>query len=173
MSKFSQIFLLIGALILAVNGANKKFLSPRIMGGEYSLENQQPYQVSLRRLKYHSWSKIPYTENFCGGAILNRRWILTAAHCCNERKVAKMSDLFIGMGERRFGQTSKMHRAERIVKHPKYGHTNKYLSYDIALIRTKRDIEFNEHIKPIPLAREWIDEKKLVTVAGWGLIEVS
>lgn len=84
-----------------------------------------------------------------------------------------MSDLFIGMGERRFGRTSKMHRAERIVKHPKYEHSNKYLTYDISLIRTKRDIEFNAHIKPIPLARDWIDENKVVTIAGWGLVEVS
>lgn len=173
MREFLKIFLLSSAVISVVNGESKRFLSARIMGGDFTLVDQHKYQVSLRRLKYVSWTPEPFTENFCGGAILNKRWILTAAHCCTKKQIPKMSDLLIGMGELRFSQTSPMHRAENIIKHPNYDHSEQYLKYDISLIKTNRDIEFNAHIAPISLAKDWIDNKKTVTVAGWGLREVS
>lgn len=74
MGGFLKLFLLISAVILVTHGKNKKILSPRIMGGDFSLKGQRKFQVSLRRVKYRSWSSQPYTENFCGGAILNRRY---------------------------------------------------------------------------------------------------
>lgn len=173
MRGFLKIFLFVSAVILVTHGKNKKTLSARIIGGEISLRDQHNYQVSLRRLKYFSWSPKPFTENFCGGAILNKRWILSAAHCCTRKQIPKLSEVLIGMGERQFSQNSLMHRAENIIRHPNYDNSNQYLKYDISLIKTNRDIVFNEHIKPIPLAKDWIDEKEPVTVAGWGLYEVT
>ena len=50
--------------------------SPRssIVGGEDASLSDYPWQVSLRNV-------VVGLSHFCGGSILNERWILTASHC--------------------------------------------------------------------------------------------
>lgn len=144
-----------------------------IMGGDFTILATCPSCVSLRREKNCTVTLTKFTENFCGGAILNKRWILTAAHCTRKALIPKLSDLLIGMGNIRFDSSSKMHQAEKIIRHPSYATSVQYLKYDIALIRTSSDIEFGERIQPISLVQEWIGEARPVTVSGWGLMNVS
>lgn len=46
----------------------------RIIGGAAAENSSAPYQVSLRDVN---------NTHFCGGAIINKKWIVTAAHCFN------------------------------------------------------------------------------------------
>lgn len=44
---------------------------PKVVGGSLALDGEFPWAVSIRK----------YEQHHCGGVILNRHWILTAAHC--------------------------------------------------------------------------------------------
>lgn len=46
-------------------------VDPHIVGGTDALDGAHPYMVSLRLKNRH----------FCGGSIISKRYILTAAHC--------------------------------------------------------------------------------------------
>ena len=46
----------------------------KIVGGEVVDITEHPWTVSLRNV-------VVGISHFCGGSILNREWILTAAHC--------------------------------------------------------------------------------------------
>lgn len=167
--RFTSIFIF--SCVLTLNNASKS-LSKRIVGGHFSYVNQFPHQVSLRRAQYYPWSPPErFTQNVCGGSIISNRFIVTAAHCTT--KIASLDELLIGYGTRSFAQNSVFLNAEEIIRHPQFDESIDYLNYDIALIKTKTTIEFNAHVQPIPLARDWIDGNKSVIVGGWGKREVS
>ena len=46
----------------------------RIVGGSQAEQNEWPWQVSLQ-LYRGAWF------HFCGGSLIDHRWVLTAAHC--------------------------------------------------------------------------------------------
>lgn len=46
---------------------------PRILGGKVAERGPHPYMVTLCR--------DARPQNYCGGAIINEYWVLTAAHC--------------------------------------------------------------------------------------------
>ena len=55
-----------------ITANQKKF----IIGGEPVVKNEIPWQVGL-----YLKGKKPSGNVFCGGVILNDKWIVTAAHC--------------------------------------------------------------------------------------------
>ncbi|XP_071629599.1 chymotrypsin-2-like [Temnothorax longispinosus] len=140
---------------------------PQIVGGTDAPDGLYPYQVSLNDR---------YTQtHLCGGAIVSKRYIITAAHCLER---LNPRNVIIGVGSNLlYSQTT--YKAEDLIIHPNYTRIIKIINdipvlinviNDIGLIKLKKDIKFNSNTKPIALVSsdKNFDGVKGLIVTGWG-----
>ena len=128
----------------------------RVAGGKDAARGQFPYQVSLRKSQ---------NEHLCGGSILNKRWILSAAHClCPVDLKLKPKDVNVATGTVLISG-GNIYPVEKIILHEKYHVPDN----DIALLKTSKDIQFDEFTQPIslPISSQQIYSRGVAS--GWGL----
>nr|AAD21828.1 chymotrypsin-like serine protease [Ctenocephalides felis] len=127
---------------------------PRIIGGEDAPEGSAPYQVSLRNSDL---------QHFCGGSILNKRWILTAAHCLEPGFLNS-----VYMGSNLLDRKGRYYDVERFVMHHNY--TGKIVANvaDIGLIKLAEDIKFSDKVQPVKIHQTQIKGGEICKATGWG-----
>ncbi|XP_054159488.1 U21-ctenitoxin-Pn1a-like [Oppia nitens] len=132
----------------------------RIVGGSDVENGQMPWMALIQ----HKGAP------FCGGSILNERWILTAAHCFKIPK--KETDLTIRVGSI-MSNSGTVYKVDKIVVHEQYNRDAMENS-DLALVKTAWVIRMErsgntELINGICLPKSKDDPiDKKITVAGWG-----
>jgi secreted trypsin-like serine protease len=132
----------------------------RIVGGVAARPHEFPWQASMRRLATNS--------HFCGGFIINERWILTAAHCM-EGEIPAILSVVIGDHTRNDDSNTERRtlNVEQIIMHEDYDDWDYY--NDIALVKVTQAIAFNENIQPVcgPDSDDQYVYRKTQT-SGWG-----
>ncbi|XP_019846289.2 chymotrypsin-2-like isoform X3 [Bactrocera dorsalis] len=129
-------------------------LQSRIYGGQNAAEGQFPYQVLVTR------AGDGYIV-VCGGAIISRNYVLTAAHCVNGYSP---SDYSIRAGTVKYNSGGVVIKVAEVKIHPQYSAYN----YDIALLRLSSPLSFNDKIKPVLLGSTDLPEGIPTIITGWG-----
>nr|XP_029725345.1 trypsin 3A1-like [Aedes albopictus] len=132
--------------------------SSYIVGGLDIDITDVPYQVSLQT-RNHS--------HFCGGSIISRSWVLTAAHCTENENI---TDYGVRVGTANYSSGGEFIPIKNIVPHPKYG--TKRRDYDFSLLQLVKLIvlKSNSQIIALPRQNEVVMDNTPCIISGWGSI---
>ncbi|NWT46182.1 OVCH2 protein, partial [Chroicocephalus maculipennis] len=139
-----------------------RFIFSRIIGGEEAVPYSWPWQVSIQISD----------EHICGGAVLAKEWVVTAAHCFNSREPYR--DLWMvvtglhDLTEQEYRQKSSV---KQYIIHPSFNKTT--MDSDIALLQLAEPLEFNHYVSPVclPAEEETVQPSSVCVVTGWGARE--
>uniref|UniRef100_A0A1L8EG63 trypsin n=3 Tax=Haematobia irritans TaxID=7368 RepID=A0A1L8EG63_HAEIR len=129
----------------------------RIVGGFEVDIKDVPFQVSL----YGS-------DHFCGGSLISKRFVLTAAHC-TEDKILPEPLFDIRIGSTYSDRGGIMVRPIRVLQHPLYNRNT--IDYDFALVELDdydmSDLSIEMQYAKLPKQND-IADGTILTASGWG-----
>ncbi|KAK8384252.1 hypothetical protein O3P69_009186 [Scylla paramamosain] len=143
----------------------------RIVGGEeVSPPNKYPWQVGLKMSNGRNY--------WCGGSIINDRYVMTAAHCIYGMSETS-SGLMVGVGDHNMYSTNddvsgatRLVAVERIIQHPDYN--TRTLDNDIALLKLSEVLDLSQYKElgavclPADDSKTYAGEQ--ATASGWGTL---
>ncbi|XP_042871017.1 phenoloxidase-activating factor 3-like [Penaeus japonicus] len=158
----------------------------RIFGGEEAAVGAYPWMAALG----YTAPGGNTLEWQCGGALINSRYVLTAAHCAHPDFLFGYTLKTVRLGEHDFSKNRDCSKsidfclppvqdftAEQVIIHPSF---NKRApeSDDIALFRLNRNAQLNVGVHPICLPSAGLDVGSFLAdrdavVIGWGYTETD
>ncbi|MGB5445473.1 MAG: serine protease [Psychromonas sp.] len=140
-------------------------ISTRIVGGEESEIDQFPWAVSLK--------DSATLAHFCGGSLIAKQWVLTAAHCLinNNNDTAKSAaKITATVGEYDLDSipATPSIEIEQFYIHPDFNSTTQV--NDIALLKLATAVDDPSLIEPFSIENTIaaVTSQRSVTALGWG-----
>uniref|UniRef100_V5G331 Chymotrypsin BI n=1 Tax=Anoplophora glabripennis TaxID=217634 RepID=V5G331_ANOGL len=133
----------------------------RIIGGSVVTPNSVPFQVAI----------FINGRSFCGGSLISRNFVLTAAHCTIS---ASFVELIFGAHNVQVRENTQVRvTSTNIINHPQYIASN--LRNDVSLVRIPSPITLNNNVRTIALAPASAGTYAGSTgrLTGWGRISDS
>ncbi|XP_012288929.1 trypsin-1 [Orussus abietinus] len=139
-------------------GISNPEVSPRIIGGTFAVSHTYPWMASIIRDE----------SSFCGGSLINDRYVLTAGHCI-PRPSEKRLTVALGAHDLRKYQETTVIDVEKIILHKDFDSDDLHDINDLALLKLSRPVKFGNKVKSICLPSKGVGyEGKEATVTGWG-----
>ncbi|XP_009912999.1 granzyme A [Haliaeetus albicilla] len=126
-----------------------------IIGGNEVAPHSRPFMVLINNAN---------GKFICGGALIKKNWVLTAAHCNVEG-----GEVILGAHSRKENEREKqVIQIAKQIRYPRYHSDHK--ENDIMLLQLKKRARLNKAVQLIPLPTSDDDPKPgtTCTVAGWG-----
>nr|XP_023407682.1 chymotrypsin-C isoform X2 [Loxodonta africana] len=141
-------------------------LSARVVGGENARPHSWPWQISLQYLKNDTW------WHTCGGTLIARNYVLTAAHCISNSLTYR-----VGLGKNDLTvedeEGSLFVAVDTIFVHEKWN--SLLVRNDIALIKLAEPVELSDTIQVACLPEEdsVLPNGFSCYITGWGRLWTS
>ncbi|XP_058809925.1 chymotrypsin-1-like [Phymastichus coffea] len=154
---------LVGA-VASVNGHVTE--KERIVGGKLAEVGEFPYMVSLRMRNNH----------FCGGALITKRHVLTAAHCIypmTQRPMLKPY-LHVVVGTNSVTWGGKSYKVKNLSYYPEYYDQTEEpdFMYDIGIVTLAEEVKESKLVKTIALPTvNRIQGGEKAVISGWGTMK--
>ncbi|XP_043089716.1 trypsin II-P29-like [Puntigrus tetrazona] len=138
-------------------------LNSKIVGGQAAAAGSWPWQANLL-------ITCDGGQCLCGGSLINKDWVLSAAHCFQ----GSLGTIRIYLGRQsQWGSNPNevLRTARTVVNHPDYSdstHDN-----DLALLQLSSSVTFSDYIRPICLAAAGSNFAAGTNswVTGWGTLQ--
>ncbi|TRY96511.1 hypothetical protein DNTS_031549 [Danionella cerebrum] len=138
-----------GAILINIAGAlcqldacGQAPLNTKIVGGQNAVAGSWPWQASLHRITTGS--------HFCGGSLINKDWVLSAAHCFLTTAASNVR-IYLGRQSQTSSNPNEISRTvTQVITHPSYSSSNQ--NNDLALLQLSSSVTFTDNIRPVCLA---------------------
>ncbi|KAF5288695.1 hypothetical protein FQR65_LT11960 [Abscondita terminalis] len=156
-------------------GTVKIEVRPLITYGQSTSDGEWPWHAALYRYKGANM------QYLCGGSLISKNHVLTAAHCVTKSKTnltVNQELLLIYLGKHNlYKQDSTVQNmgVDRIIPHPEYNAS--YLHNDLAILQLERPAEITNFVRYVCLWEEDVNLNSILdrlgTVVGWGFDETG
>lgn len=149
------------SILIGLLGLSAKKYDTNIVGGQEVTQQEFPYLVALYNKEYGG--------AYCGGTLIAKNWVLTAAHCVDGDYA---QEVWIGAHSMIDGENNKDFSVEKIHVLRNLVHANYNpgtTEFDFALLQLDEESKYT----PIQINEKPLDFSKNITgtVTGWGALK--